>query len=146
MPTAIVSFDAWAGTLPRSQDRPNFPVPGRDGTGLPPGWALVAQMTTPYADTDAYLTRTTQGDWVVLRHEHDITRTQILRTAADLRSLWAWAENVQNRHDIAMYPYLTEQLRSVITTMFDPADPTEETERVLFALGGPLACLPAVAH
>lgn len=93
---------------------------------------------SPYPGENLALVYRTDGGWAVLQHAPRSQTLRIYRAATTLCGLFRYMQAT------AADPMVMAWIRVVVAEMFDPADPAEAAEQVLFALSGRLDVCPTV--
>lgn len=134
---------------PKREMRPH-PAPEATG-GLPAGWTLASQRPRPgtAGATWAMARRAREigGGWVVLLHWDDDALTEFLfanESLADLYVDLVATTKVMKANDIA-----TASLgwyKELLVGLYDPTDPDEAAEQMLFALSGVMRTPPKAAR
>lgn len=133
---------------PKREMRPH-PAPETIG-GLPEGWTLVSQRLRPGAagGTWAMARRAAEmgGGWVVIVHWDDDALTEFLFASESLADLYVdlvTTTKVMQPNDIATASL--EWYKELLVNLYDPADPAEAAEQMLFALSGTMRVPPRAA-
>lgn len=126
------------------------PDPHETG-GVPPGWGIRSRYADFLPGSDMVLIHRPPGDWLILRHDRVGQHSRVVMGNATLAGLYdslarrAEQGTVAGR-DMAFHGGLSGWLHRTLMSMFDPTDPTEAAEQMLFGLGGHLHTPPRAAH
>lgn len=136
---------AWASRLPRTAGgMPRFPAPDE---GLPPGWVSQSHLFNHQVRSFLWLARRDGGGWVVVSHDRENEQTRVISAGQTLADLYRGAAQA-SATGTGFAPgnaRLAGWLRNVLLSMYDPQDPVEKAEQVLFALSGDLTVVPRAA-
>lgn len=111
--------------------------------GLPAGWDSVATHATDHATADEVvwcLVRRQAGGWLLVSHHSRAQHTELVVAQESIGDLYA--VTVRGRDRIDFHAEVVDWLKVVISAMFDPNDPAEAAEQVLFALSDQIRTPP----
>lgn len=121
-------------------DKPTVrhPAPNTPG-GLPAGWTLLTCTTA--SDTATWgLCRRDAGGWLLVRHIPSTAETTVNAARESLGDMFKVVHTTNLSIPVVwtVSDELVDWLQSFIVNAYDPTDPDEAAERVLFALSGTL--------
>jgi hypothetical protein len=121
----------------------NAPHPAPDADhGLPDGWMAVSTFTASEGIVWC-LTRRDAGGWLLVSHDPSTRETALSGAEETLAGLFATLLRARER--VGAPREATDWLKGVISAMYDPADPNEAAEQVLFALTDKIRTPPRAA-
>lgn len=134
---------------PKSGTRPH-PAPHAPD-GLPEGWTLASTRTRPGPRRGTWaMARRPQengGGWVVLLHWDDNALTEFLfarQALADMYVELVRATTMMASNEIS--DASLDWYKELLVGLYDPTDPTEAAEQMLFALSGVMRTPPRAAR
>lgn len=136
----------WGAGLPRSAlGQARYPSPD---IGLPPGWVPVAHRFDFDRHSFYWLACRDVGGWVIMSHDRDAEHTLVVAADTALGDLYTRAANSTVGTDRFSKDgaQIAKWLKDVLVGMFDPDDPVEAAERMLFTMTGDLTFVPRRAR
>lgn len=133
---------------PKQGSRPH-PAPQAPG-GLPAGWTLFSQQERPgpAGGTWAMARRPVErgGGWVVIIHWDANALSEFLFASDSLATLYTdLVKATTMMQPNAIAGASLEWYKQMLVGLYDPTDPSEASEQMLFALSGTMRTPPAAA-
>lgn len=133
-------FRIWENTLPghvSGRGRRVHPRPHMEN-GLPQGWTVWATYAEFFPNSDRYLVRRPEGDWIVLRHQRNNQITSVIAGAATFLGLYRRIVELPAPPEARQRDWL----RAFAARHCDLDDPIEAAEHMVLALGGEMTFIP----
>lgn len=141
-----VEMSGWIGGLRRNRTgRTLYPSPTTEA-GLPARWRLHSTLADVDRSVQWCLVERDAGGWILLYHHLLLEQTAMRWGRESLAAAYETLQRDAARPDgSGEARALADWLRDVLVGLYDPTDPDEAAERMLFALSGNLRTPPRAA-